>query len=301
MGMQLEGKCAVVTGAGRGIGRAIAIELAKEGAKVVVCDLGTGRMGEGEDKSTAEEVVSEIKAAGGRATANAESVSDFTAAGRMIQNCADTFGKIDILVNCAGILRDRMLHKMSEEEFDAVIAVHLKGTFNTMHHAVVPMREQKSGRIINTVSESWLGVVAGQANYAAAKGGIVSMTREAALELGRYGITVNAIAPMAATRMNMNDDVIANYKKMLENGVMTQEIYDEMMNMPGPEYLAPVVAYLATDQAAGITGKVIACGGGRMAIYSEPTIARALFKDYKKEGPWSIDDLTRLAPGTLLS
>lgn len=301
MGKKLEGKCAVVTGAGRGIGRAIALELAKEGARVVVCDLGTGRMGEGEDKAPAEEVVSEIEAAGGEAVANAESVSDFTAAGRMIQSCVDSFGKIDILVNCAGIVRDRMLHKMSEEEFDAVIAVHLKGTFNTMHHAAILMREQKSGRIINTASESWLGVVAGQANYAAAKGGIVSMTREAAGELGRYGTTVNAIAPMAATRMNMNDDVIANYKKMLENGVITQEIYDEMMNMPGPEYLAPVVAYLATDQAAGITGKVIACGGGKMALYSEPTIARALFKDYKKEGPWTIDDLARLVPGTLLS
>ncbi|MFO8011536.1 MAG: SDR family NAD(P)-dependent oxidoreductase [Dehalococcoidia bacterium] len=301
MNKQLEGKCAVVTGAGRGIGRAVAMELAKEGAKVVVCDLGTGRTGEGEDRSPAEEVAAEIMSAGNEAIANAESVSDFTAAGRMIQNCVDTFGRIDILINCAGIVRDRMLHKMSEEEFDAVIAVHLKGTFNTMHHAAVFMRQQQFGRIVNTASESWLGVVAGQANYAAAKGGIVSMTREAAGELRKYGVTVNAIAPMAATRMNMNDDVIANYKKMLENGIITQEIYDEMMNMPGPEYLAPVVAYLATDQAASITGKVIACGGGKMAIYSEPVLARAIFKDYRKEGPWTVDDLTRLVPGTLLS
>ncbi|MBM3133135.1 MAG: SDR family NAD(P)-dependent oxidoreductase [Chloroflexi bacterium] len=301
MANKLEGKCAVVTGAGRGIGRAIALELAKEGAKVVVSDLGTSKSGEGTDASPSETVVTEIRKAGGVAIANTGSVADFEAAGRMIRSCIDAFGRIDILVNCAGILRDRMIHKMSEAEWDAVIGVHLKGTFNTIRHAVPYMREQKSGRIINTTSESWLGVVAGQANYASAKGGIVSLTREVAGELKAFGVTVNAIAPMAATRMNMSDDVIANYKKMLESKVITQEIYDEMMNMPGPEFLAPVVAYLATDQAAGISGKVIACGGGKVALYSEPVVSRAIFKDYRKEGPWTVDDLIRLVPGTLLA
>jgi NAD(P)-dependent dehydrogenase (short-subunit alcohol dehydrogenase family) len=300
MGNKLEGRAAVVTGAGRGIGRAIALELAKEGAKVVVNDLGTGRTGEGADTSPAEEVVAEIKKAGGVAVANGDSVADFVAAGRMIQSCVDNFGRIDILVNVAGILRDRMVHKMSEEEWDAVIGVHLKGTFNTIRHAAALMRAQKSGRIINFASESWLGIIAGQPNYAAAKGGIISLTREVAGELRNKNVTVNAIVPTAATRMNMNDDVIANMKKMLEAGMITQEGFDEFMDLPGPEYLAPVIVYLATDEAAGITGKVIACGGGRVALYSDPVEIRALYKDYKKEGPWTIDDLTKMVPRTLL-
>jgi NAD(P)-dependent dehydrogenase (short-subunit alcohol dehydrogenase family) len=300
MGNKLEGRAAVVTGAGRGIGRAIALELAKEGAKVVVNDLGTGRAGEGADASPAEEVVAEIKKAGGVAVANGDSVADFVAAGRMIQSCVDNFGRIDILVNVAGILRDRMVHKMSEEEWDAVIDVHLKGTFNTIRHAAALMRAQKSGRIINFASESWLGIIAGQPNYAAAKGGIVSLTREVAGEMRNKNVTVNAIVPTAATRMNMNDDVIANMKKMLEAGMITQEGFDEFMDLPGPEYLAPVIVYLATDEAAGITGKVIACGGGRVALYSDPVEIRALYKDYKKEGPWTIDDLTKMVPRTLL-
>lgn len=301
MGNKLEGKAAVVTGAGRGIGRAIALELAKEGARVVVNDLGTGRSGEGTDASAAEEVVAEIRKNGGEAVPNADSVADFAAAGRMIQSCIDNFGRIDILVNVAGILRDRMVHKMSEEEWDAVINVHLKGTFNTIRHAAPHMREQKSGRIINFASESWLGIIAGQPNYAAAKGGIVSLTREVAGEMRNKNVTVNAITPTAATRMNMNDDVIANMKKMLESGVITQEMFDEFMDMPGPEFLAPVIAYLATDEAVGITGKVIACGGGRVALYSDPVEIKGLYKDHRKDGPWTIDDLTRLVPRMLLA
>ncbi len=301
MGNKLEGKAAVVTGAGRGIGRAIALELAKEGARVVVNDLGTGRSGEGTDVSPAEEVVSEIKKNGGEAVPNADSVADFAAAGRIIQSCIDNFGRIDILVNVAGILRDRMVHKMSEEEWDAVINVHLKGTFNTIRHAAPHMREQKSGRIINFASESWLGIIAGQPNYAAAKGGIVSLTREVAGEMRNKNVTVNAITPTAATRMNMNDDVIANMKKMLESGVITPEMFDEFMDMPGPEFLAPVIAYLATDEAAGITGKVIACGGGRVALYSDPVEIKGLYKDHRKDGPWTIEDLTRLVPRMLLA
>ncbi|MFC1999911.1 SDR family NAD(P)-dependent oxidoreductase [Chloroflexota bacterium] len=300
MGNKLEGKSAVVTGAGRGVGQGIALGLANEGANVVVNDLGGSSAGEGADSTPAEETVAEIRKTGRMAIANTESVADFGAAGRLIQSCVDTFGRIDILVNCAGILKDRMVHKMSEEEFDAVIAVHLKGTFNTLRHAAPLMREQKSGRIINTTSESWLGIVAGQANYAAAKGGIVSLTRQVAGELARHNVTVNAIAPMAASRLTINDETVANFKKMLEAGIVTQEMYEEMLDQPDPKYLAPVVAYLASDEGSAITGKVIACGGGRVALYSEPVEVRSLYRDYKKEGPWTLDDLIKLLPRTLL-
>jgi len=300
VGNKLEGKSAVVTGAGRGVGQGIALGLANEGANVVVNDLGGSSAGEGADSTPAEETVAEIRKTGRMAIANTESVADFGAAGRLIQSCVDTFGRIDILVNCAGILRDRMVHKMSEEEFDAVVAVHLKGTFNTLRHAAPLMREQKSGRIINTTSESWLGIVAGQANYAAAKGGIVSLTRQVAGELAKHNVTVNAIAPMAASRLTINDETVANFKKMLEAGIVTQEMYEEMLDQPDPKYLAPVVAYLASDEGSAITGKVIACGGGRVALYSEPVEVRSLYRDYKKEGPWTLDDLIKLLPRTLL-
>jgi len=300
VGNKLEGKSAVVTGAGRGVGQGIALGLANEGANVVVNDLGGSSAGEGADSTPAEETVAEIRKTGRMAIANTESVADFGAAGRLIQSCVDTFGRIDILVNCAGILRDRMVHKMSEEEFDAVVAVHLKGTFNTLRHAAPLMREQKSGRIINTTSESWLGIVAGQANYAAAKGGIVSLTRQVAGELAKHNVTVNAIAPMAASRLTINDETVANFKKMLEAGIVTQEMYEEMLDQPDPKFLAPVVAYLASDEGSAITGKVVACGGGRVALYSEPVEVRSLYRDYKKEGPWTLDDLIKLLPRTLL-
>ncbi|HEY7909283.1 MAG TPA: SDR family NAD(P)-dependent oxidoreductase, partial [Thermomicrobiales bacterium] len=193
---KLDGKSAVVTGAGRGIGRGIAMLLAAEGASVVVNDLGTGLGGEGTDVSVAQQVVNEIKAAGGNAVANTGSVADYDAAGEMIQQAIDNFGKIDILVNVAGILRDRMIFNMSEEEFDIVLAVHLNGTFNTSRHASVHMREQGSGRIINFSSVSAWGSP-GQPNYGAAKYGILGFTAVLANSLAKYGVTANAILPGA--------------------------------------------------------------------------------------------------------
>lgn len=299
MGKKLEGKSAVVTGGGRGIGRAVALELAKHGAKVVVCDLGGTRSGEGTSTSPADEVVAEIKKARGKAVTSYESVSDFAAAERIIKGCVDNFGRIDILVNCAGILRDRMVFNMSEEEWDAVIAVHLKGTFNMIRHASRLMREQKGGRIVNTTSDAWRGSP-GQANYSSAKGGIVSLTRTVAGELGKYNVTCNAICPIAGTRMTMSEDVLARFKGLMEAGALTEDQYKELTEMPGPEFVAPVVAYLCTDEAAAINGKVIGCEGGRVALYSDPVQIRGLYKDHRKEGPWTVDDLIRLVPKTLL-
>ena len=299
MGTRFEGKNAVVTGAGRGIGMTIALALASEGAKVVVNDPGVSRAGTGSDMAPADEVVAEIKKGGGTAIANYDSVTDFTAAERIVKSCVDSFGRIDILVNCAGILRDRMVFNISEEEWDMVLNIHLKGTFNMCRHASRLMREQKSGRIINTASDAWRGSL-GQSNYCAAKGGIVSFTRAIARDLGRYGVTCNCIAPLAATRMTMDEELKAVAKKAVEAGAMTEDQYKEFLDMPGPEFVAPAVVYLATEEAANINGQVIGCGGGRVALFSDPVEIKGIYRDYKKEGPWTVDELIRLVPGTLL-
>jgi NAD(P)-dependent dehydrogenase (short-subunit alcohol dehydrogenase family) len=295
MAKHLEGKSAVVTGAGRGIGRAVSLELAKQGAKVVVCDLGGSKSGEGADAGPAQHVVEEIKKAGGTAIANGENVTDFAAAERIIKACVDNFGKIDILVNCAGILRDRMTFNMTEQEWDAVIAVHLKGMFNMCRHASKLMREQKWGRIVSTTSDAWRGAP-GQGNYSAAKGGIVSLTYTLAGELGKYNCTVNAIAPIAATRMTMDDEVKARFTRAYESGMMNKEQYEEVMNMPGPEYVSPIVAYLCSEEGKILNGKVIGVQGGRVAVYSRPYEIAGLYRDAKKQGPWTVDELARLAP-----
>ena len=295
MAKRLEGMSAVVTGAGRGIGRAVSLELAKQGAKVVVCDLGGSKSGEGADAGPAQQVVAEIKKAGGTAIANGENVTDFAAAERIIKSCVDHFGKIDILVNCAGILRDRMTFNMTEQEWDAVIAVHLKGMFNMCRHASKLMREQKWGRIVSTTSDAWRGAP-GQGNYSAAKGGIVSLTYTLAGELGKYNCTVNAIAPIAATRMTMDDEVKARFTRAYESGMMNKEQYDEVMNMPGPEYVSPIVAYLCSEDGKIFNGKVIGVQGGRVAVYSKPYEIAGLYRDARKEGPWTVDELAKLAP-----
>jgi len=266
----------------------------------VVCDLGGSKSGEGADMGPAQEVVDEIKKAGGVAVANNENVTDFEGAGRMIQTCVDNFGGIDILVNCAGILRDRMIFNLSEAEWDAVLAVHLKGMFNTVRHATPLMREQKWGRIVSTTSDAWRGAP-GQGNYSAAKGGIVSLTRTVAGEMGKYNVTCNAIAPIAATRMTMDDEVKERFKRAYEAGMMNEEQYKELVGMPGPEFVAPVVAYLCTEEGGAINGKVIGTSGGRVALYSDPVEIRGLYRDHVKEGAWTVDELIRLVPKTLLT
>jgi NAD(P)-dependent dehydrogenase (short-subunit alcohol dehydrogenase family) len=247
----LEGRIAVVTGAGRGIGRAHALELARHGAKVVVNDFGVSLAGE-KDGSPADDVVAEIRAAGGEAVANGADVADFDQAAAMVQQAIDTYGGLDVLVNNAGFVRDRMLVNTSEEEWDAVIRVHLKGHFAPLRHAGAYWRnEAKAGRtrearVINTSSGAGLQGSIGQTTYSAAKAGIAAMTLVAAAELGRYGVTVNAIAPVARTRM-------------------TEGAFDTSA-MPEPEDNSPVVAWLASVDAGDVTGRVVEVEGGQVCL-----------------------------------
>lgn len=256
----LEGRVAIVTGAGRGLGREHALELARQGAKVVVNDLGTSGSGKGASSSPADEVVAVIRAAGGEAVADASDVADFGAAAAMVRTAIDTFGGLDILVNNAGFVRDRMLVNTSEEEWDAVIRVHLKGHFAPLRHAATYWRAQSkegretAARIVNTSSGAGLQGSVGQATYSAAKAGIASLTLVAAQELRRYGVTVNAIAPSARTRMT--EGVFADKMAVPEGG------FDVM----DPANVSPVVAWLASSEAGDVTGRVIEIEGGRICI-----------------------------------
>ena len=278
---RLEGKVAIVTGAGRGIGRGEALALASEGAAVVVNDLGGSTAGEGSDAAPAQQVVDEIKAAGGRAVANFGNVADFEAAGAIVQQALDEFGRLDILVNNAGILRDRMVFNMTPEEWDSVIAVHLTGTFNTIKHAAVIMRQQRSGRIINTSSVSGLGFV-GQTNYAAAKEGIVGLTRTVAMDLGRYGVTCNALRPSADTRLTMPPEAEAGAQPEIARG--------------DPGAIGPLVVYLASDEAQNVNGRDFAIERNEVGLYTIPDVeARA----FARGESWTIDEMFEVFPRTL--
>ena len=296
-GTRLEGKVAVVTGSGRGIGRAHAIALAAEGAKVIVNDPGVERNGTGGTIAPADEVVSLIRENGGEATANYNSVADFTEAAQIIGTAIDAYGQIDILVNNAGISRDGLFHQITPEDFAAVVGTHLKGTFNTCRHAVPLMRAQRSGRIINTASSQWRNPE-GRAAYGAAKGGIVSLTRDLAFELRYHGITVNAIAPMARTRA-FND---YRHPEMLAAGGLTsKKAGDELTtNRPGGEHVSPVVVWLASDASAHVNGCVFRAGSGKFGFYSHPTEVRAVNKDWRGKGKWTVEELSRILPSSLL-
>ncbi|MEC8371895.1 MAG: SDR family oxidoreductase [Pseudomonadota bacterium] len=254
-----EGRVAIVTGAARGVGRQHALQLANAGAKVVVNDLGAGVDGKGADESPAQQVVDEIKAAGGEAIVNGDDVSNFDGAKNMVDTAINTFGKLDILVNNAGILRDRMLVNMTEEEWDAVIQVHLKGTFAPSRHAASYWRAMSKqnddgkpvmGRIINTSSTSGIYGNIGQTNYGAAKAGIAAFTIIAARELARIGVTVNAISPSAYTRMTDN----------------LREYSEEDKQVRDPSWVSPTIVYLASEEAQDISGRVIQAGAGMVAV-----------------------------------
>jgi NAD(P)-dependent dehydrogenase (short-subunit alcohol dehydrogenase family) len=275
----LSGKVAIVTGAGRGIGREHALALAEAGARVVVNDLGGTLAGEGADLTPAQQVVDEIAALGGEAVSDGANVADFAAAGELVQHALDAFGRLDILVNNAGILRDRMLVNMEENEWDAVIAVHLKGHFATTRHAAAHWRERsKAGdevraRVINTSSPSGVFGNVGQTNYGAAKAGIAAFTIIAAQELGRYGVTVNCLAPNARTRMT---------EETFDMGAQ-EEGFDAL----DPANMSPVIVALSADSAQGITGQVFHVWGGAVNALQGWTAGELFQRDER----WDADEL----------
>lgn len=263
----LEGKSIAVTGAGRGIGRAVALACAAEGANVVVADYGVGMDGADPSSEVADAVVAEITGAGGTAVAVADTVTTMEGGARIVQTAVDQWGRIDGVVCVAGILRERMLFNMSEDEWDPVIETHLKGTFTVFRHAAAIMRKQQAGTLIGFTSGAYAGSVA-QANYSSAKGGIVSLVRSAAVGLHKYGVTANCIAPIARTRMSAN-------------------VPSELSEIGDAEDVAPMVVFLLGDGARHVTGQVYTAVGGKIAVWNQPTEVRAMYKD----GRWTPQEI----------
>ncbi|MGB6838228.1 MAG: SDR family oxidoreductase [Dehalococcoidia bacterium] len=289
----LKDKVAVITGSGRGIGRGMALLFAQEGARVVVNDPGVNLDGTGHDRGPADQVVEEIRRAGGEAVASYDSVVTMEGGEKIIQTALDTWGRLDILVNNAGILRDRMIFNMAEEEWDDVIRVHLKGHFACTKPAAILMRQQRYGRIINFSSTSGIIGNAGQANYGAAKSGVAGFTRVVARDLGRYGITCNAIAPGAATRMTAS---VTDQARALRSRA---SIAGPAQAAPSrdPEMVAPMAAYLASDDAWNINGWVFHVAGGTVSLAFHPTAQRTIWKP----GMWAVDELIEAVPNQLLA
>jgi NAD(P)-dependent dehydrogenase (short-subunit alcohol dehydrogenase family) len=280
----LEGRVAIITGAGRGIGREHALLFAAEGAKVVVNDLGGAPDGSGVDTSSAQSVVDEITAAGGQAVANSDDITDWEGGKRLMETAVDTFGNLHVLVNNAGILRDRVLVNMSEEDWDSVIKVHLKGHFVPLRHAAAFWRQQtKDGievkaSVINTSSTSGLLGNPGQTNYGTAKAGIAALTIIAAEELGRYGIRVNAIAPAARTRLTEQTPGLSE----IVQAPADASVFDSW----DPSNVSPLVAYLATENAPG-TGQVFLVQGGQVRLFQPWTMTDTL----EKNDRWTVAEL----------
>lgn len=277
MGNFLAGKVVAVTGAGRGIGRAVALAAAAEGARVVVNDYGVSIEGSEPTSSVAEAVVKEIVSAGGEAVAVADDVSTMAGGQRIVDTAAEAYGRIDGVVCVAGILRERMLFNMSEEEWDPVVATHLKGTFTVFRAASALMRKQRSGTLIGFTSGNHQGSVS-QANYSAAKGGIISLVRSAALGLHKYGVTANAVAPVARTRMSANVPM-------------------ELKEIGEPEDVAALVVYLLSDRAREerITGQVYTVAGPKIAVWAQPRELRSAFS----EGSWTPERIAEVLPGSV--
>ena len=286
----LEGKVAIVTGSGRGIGRGIAILMAQEGAKVVIVDPGTELDGSGGSIAIADRVVNEIRANGGEAATCYESVATMEGGEAIVQTALDSFGKLDVVVTCAGILRDRMLFNMTEEEWDSVIQVHLKGTFTVVKHASILFRQQRSGRIITFSSESGLIGNSGQANYGAAKSGIAGFTKVVARDMGRYGVTANSIAPRANTRMTSDIPSAASQIRAAQ-GVAAIEGEDDLESA-NPDDVAPFTVFLASDYAAHVNGQIFLVYGGIVSLMSQPRPERSIFNGEER---WSLDRLAPLA------
>ena len=301
MGDRLKGKVAIVTGAGRGMGRAEAMALAAEGANIVVNDVGGDVSGKGSDRSPADDVVDEIKAAGGDAIANYGNVTSVQDGEAMVQQAVDHFGGLDIVVNNAGTLRNNVIYEMSEEEWDDVIAVHLKGHFTVTRAAANIFKQQGSGRIVNTASESGIGGFP-SSNYAAAKEGIAGLTRALALDLGPCGVTVNAIRPRANTRMAEAVDLKGTLDSANTGAtvlpVFMQDILQVIADRPEsfiPEFVAPLVVFLCTDAASNINGRDFIVGAGEISLVSLPAKERSIFS----AGMWTQDQLEQQFPQTL--
>lgn len=295
---RLEGKVTIVTGAGRGIGKAEAVLFAREGAKVVVNDIGCGPLGEGSDIKVAAEVVGEIKKLGGEAAADASDIATMAGAASLVDKAMSVFGRVDILVNNAGIVRPRIIYNMSEEDWDVVINVHLKGHFATIRRVTPIFRQQKSGVIVNTSSESGLGHF-GQASYSAAKEGIVGLTRTVARDMAPYGVRCNAIRPRASTRLAGPDalDAMLRFQAQyrmpaLGNRWITSKGFADA----SPEQIAPLVVWLCTDAAKNVTGRTFQVGGDEVGIYEEPTVARSAFRS----GGWNLEALDDYFKATVL-
>jgi hypothetical protein len=290
----LEDKVAIITGSGRGIGRGVAKLMASQGAKVVVVDPGVNVDGTGADSSFAQQVVDEIKADGGEGVACLESVATMAGGDKIIQTALDNYGKLDIVVTVAGILRDRMIFNMSEQEWDDVIAVHLKGTFTVVKNASILFRQQRSGRIITFTSESGLMGNSGQANYGAAKSGIAGFTKVVAKDMGRYGVTVNAIAPRASTRMIA--DIPGSASEIRARSGVAPIAGEEDLASMDPDHVAPFVAYLASDFAENVNGQTFLVYGDIISLVSQPRPERAI---YEASGTWDIEKLSQMARDVL--
>ena len=305
----LEGKVIAMTGAGRGIGRECALLAASEGARVVVNDPGVAPDGSGQDAGPAAQVVDEIKKAGGQAVANFSDVSTMDGGESVVKSALDAYGRLDGLINLAAILRDRMVFNLTEQEWDDVIRVDLKGHFTTIKPASIIMRQQRYGRIINYSSVSGLQGNSGQANYGAAKAGVAGLTRVAARDLGRYGVTVNAIAPGASTRLTATVPQAARELRA-SRGIAgaggaapapttaANRAAEEAAAMRGPDMVAPMTIYLLLDEAWNINGRLFQVAGGHVGLLQD---MYPPFKNIYKHGKWTLDELRMVVPQQLMA
>ena len=286
----LQDKVAIITGSGRGIGRGVAMLMAQEGAKVVVVDPGGNVDGTGTDNGPADQVVKEITDAGGTAVACYESVATMEGGEKIVQTALDSFGRLDIVVTPAGILRDRMIFNMTEEEWDDVVRVHLKGTFTVVKPASIIFRQQRSGRIITFSSRSGLVGTSGQANYGAAKSGIAGFTKVVARDLGRYGVTANCISPSADTRMT---GTVSEESRAIraQRGIAQAGATGPAASSRNPDDVAPFVVFLASDHASNVNGQVFVVAGGNVSLMSAPRAINTIYK----EGRWTLEELAPLA------
>lgn len=298
MSTRLDGRVALVTGAGNGIGRAIALLLAAEGAQLVANDLGTDELGGGGSSSAADATVAAIEEAGGSAVASYDSVADFDGAGAAVQRGIDAFGRVDISVNCAGAALGGSIFDMDIDDYHKVIALQMSQKWFLARHLVPRMAEQGWGRIVNTTSHGAMGDL-GQPAFAAAMGGVISMTKAIATETRETGITVNCLAPGAATRLHaMTHD---SFREWHEQGIIDDEMWESYLTTPPPEYIAPPVVWLCTDAAAHVSGEVIHVAGGQVSVWSDYHEARAIYRgDHRVVPPWTLDELDQTMPRNIV-